>query len=420
MTRADARALLPIGAILGLAFVLRVALRAADGAASFWVNGYAFYFTFARSIAAGRGYALANGRPTAWRVPFYPAFIAAVTHGRPDFWSLLVAQALVSTGTVACAYALATQLFDRRTGLVAAALTALYPYYAWHDTALQETGLMTFLSAFAVVLLYAARRSRRPWMAAATGLVLGVGVLTRPTILPFAAFAPLWLLLPAGAGDRLGRRIAGAVLLVAVLALTVSPWLARNHALTGRWTLSTDQGGAVFYGNNPQTFAFYPKRSIDLSAAAARAALPEADRAALRHMTPVEQSDWLLRRGLAYVAAHPGAFVVDAVRKNVAAFGVLPSPRHDWKTDGMAALSYGPILLLALVGAWRTRRRWRALLPIYVQFAAFAAVTGVLWGHSSHRAFLDVYLIVFAAHVLVASWPRVRAAWPSARAPRPA
>ena len=65
------------------------------------------------------------------------------------------------------------------------------------------------------------------------------------------------------------------------------------------------------------------------------------------------------------------------------------------------ALSYGPLALLALAGAWRTRRRWRELLPIYPLFAIFAPITAVLWGHSSHRSALDVYLIVLAAPVQV-------------------
>ena len=84
------------------------------------------------------------------------------------------------------------------------------------------------------------------------------------------------------------------------------------------------------------------------------------------------------------------------------------------------ALAYGPMLLLGLVGMWRTRWRWREFLPVYANFVLFAGITGVLWGHSSHRAFLDVYFIIFAASVIVALLPKIRAALPSARAQHPA
>jgi hypothetical protein len=36
------------------------------------------------------------------------------------------------------------------------------------------------------------------------------------------------------------------------------------------------------------------------------------------------------------------------------------------------------------------------------QFLIFIAATGLLWAHTSHCAYLDVYLIVFAAIALTA------------------
>ena len=400
-----------LGVILFVAFVVRVAARAASGPTFFWKNSYIFYFDLAHSLATGHGYALPDGRATAFRVPFYALFVAGATRGTMDFWSLLIAQALVSTGTVACAAALAAQLFGRRAALVAGVLTAFYPYYLWHDTSLQETGLLTFLTVLAMVLLFAARRHGSVVLAAATGLVLGLDILTRSIVLPFALFAVVWLMLPGPTNGSTRRRFTAGALCLGLLVTTLSPWLVRNHDLTGRWTLSTEFGAAMFYGNNPQTFAFYPERSIDLSAAAARAALTPAETAAWNGLRNDEagQSDWLMRRGLGYIIADPARFVIGAVRKNIAAFGVVPSPRHDWKTDLVQGGSYGLVLLLGVAGLWQTRRRWRDLLPVYAQFVLFAGITGVLWGHSSHRAFLDVYLIVFASHTLaILARPRSR------------
>jgi hypothetical protein len=196
--------------------------------------------------------------------------------------------------------------------------------------------------------------------------------------------------------------------------------LIRAQHITGRYTLGTEFGAAVFGGNNAVTFRFYPRQSIDLSRHLAFRSITPADRAELRPFRGHEaaMSDWYLKRGLRYIAADPGRFVAGAVRKNIAAFGILPSPRHDWKTDGLQALAYGPILLLGLIGLWRTRSRWRELLPVYANFILFAGITGVLWGHSSHRAFLDVYFIIFAASVIVAMLPKIRAVWPSVPAPR--
>ncbi|WP_404367375.1 glycosyltransferase family 39 protein [Sphingomonas sp. MMS24-J45] len=414
---AGARFRWAIGAIVLVAFVLRVVARAAGGAAGFWTNSYFLFFMLAKQLAEGHGYAFPGFPPTAFRVPFYPIFLAAVTQGRQDFWAVLIAQALVSAGTVACVAWLARLWFGRPVALVAAWITALYPYYLWHDTALQETGFFTFLATLAMALVVVTQRRRGLAVALLAGLVLGLAILTRATLMPFALFAVFWLLMPDRAGAPLRRRMVTALLCLAALGATLSPWLIRAHQITGRYTLGTEFGAAVWGGNNPMTFRFYPRQSIDLSRRAAILSLTRADRAQLMPLrdNEAEVSDWFLRRGLSYIYADPARFMIGAMRKNIAAFGVLPSPRHDWKTDAVQALAYGPMLVLGLIGLWRTRSRWREFLPVYGNFLLFAGITGVLWGHSSHRAFLDVYLIIFASSVIVPTLHRIGGAAPVQR-----
>jgi hypothetical protein len=49
------------------------------------------------------------------------------------------------------------------------------------------------------------------------------------------------------------------------------------------------------------------------------------------------------------------------------------------------------------------RKAWREHMIIYALFVSFAAVTAVFFGHTSHRSYLDVYWIVFAAG-LMSGW----------------
>jgi hypothetical protein len=69
-------------------------------------------------------------------------------------------------------------------------------------------------------------------------------------------------------------------------------------------------------------------------------------------------------------------------------------------------------MILGLWGMWASRRHWREHSIFYAQFVAFAAVTAVFVGHTSYRAYLDVYWIVFAAGVLaeadLARWFRMK------------
>jgi hypothetical protein len=54
-------------------------------------------------------------------------------------------------------------------------------------------------------------------------------------------------------------------------------------------------------------------------------------------------------------------------------------------------------MALGLWGMWTGRRKWREHLIFYILFVTFAAVTTIFFGHTNYRAYLDVYLIVFAA-----------------------
>jgi len=376
---------------IALAFLLRVVVRLHSGAADFWINGYGFFFSMARDLAQGRG------MPTAFRVPLYPVFLAILTGGRELFWPVLIAQSAIGAATAWLAAVLAAEMFNSETAAVAACITAIYPYYVVHDTALQETGLFTFLTLACIISLRP-NYGKSGLRGIGPGLLLAADVLNRVTIAPFAVVAPFFL----------PRR--AAILCAIVLLLGVSPWLIHNYRLTGSLTLSSETGMQLWDGNNPLTFSYYPRKSIDKSKAAAFEALSPSDRAELEALGSNEAAAdrWFLRKGVDYIVEHPATAVIGAFRKLWAAFGWLPSPRKGTFGDIIIAASYGPIMILGLMGMWMMRGHWREDFSIYALFISFAALTAFFFGHTSHRVYLDVYWIVFASGAIVQLWNRYR------------
>ncbi len=385
-----------------LAFALRLSARLHTGIADFWVNGYSFFFEMARNLAAGKGIAI-EGVPTAFRVPLYPILLAGLTMGHKAFWPIAITQSLIGAGTAFCAALLARQMFRgpaaARAATLTAAITAVYPYYLVHDTAMEETSLFTLLTLGAVVLLRQAAQTAKATPGAFAGLLLGLDVLTRATIAPFALVAPLWLIWR--------KRTRAGVVCALLLVLTAAPWLWRNYMLFGTATLSTETGIEIWNGNNGFLFSHYPEESSDLSKAEALEALSIPDQQYLERIANDEErtNRWFFHRALEYMKSHPGQTVIDGLRKNAAAFYWLPSPRHGWAANLVYAMSYGPVMLAGLWGMWRRRSCWRQDSLVYVLFAAFVMVTAVFWAHTSHRVYLDVYWIVFAAGLLAKAPP---------------
>jgi 4-amino-4-deoxy-L-arabinose transferase-like glycosyltransferase len=383
------------------AFVLRLVARVVQGIDLFWVNGYTFFFDIAENIAGGKGIAAANGVPTAFRVPLYPIFLAALTLGHHWFWPIVIAESLIGAATAFCAALLAQQIFSgaagRHAAILSALITAIYPYYVIHDTALQETSLFTLLTLIAVLLALRVARNGGLRAALFCGLVLGLDVLTRSPIAPFAALVPIWLVTR--------RRVAPALLCAMMLVVTVSPWLIRNYRLTGEPVLTTEAGFELGNGNNPMLFDYYPMQSVDVSIAANQDALSTQDQRQLAELGTNEAAvdHWYRQRAIQYIRAHPWLTVINGLRKIGATFDWLPTPRRSRAQAIVHALSFGPVLLLGLWGMWRHRTHWREDSLIYLLFAQFVLVTAVYFGQTNHRVFLDVYLIVFAADAIADS-----------------
>jgi hypothetical protein len=165
----------------------------------------------------------------------------------------------------------------------------------------------------------------------------------------------------------------------------------------------------LWVGNNAYTFSRYPIESIDKSTNVAIGALDPAALEYLRRVGPnsPQFDHWFYVSAMDYITAHPWLTVWRDVRKIVIAFSVLPSPRHSTVGNLLYLLSYGPVLVLAVAGMVWTRSGWREQSGVYLLFVAFGIVAAAFFSHTSHRAYLDIYLIVFAA-AAVDRWQRTR------------
>jgi 4-amino-4-deoxy-L-arabinose transferase-like glycosyltransferase len=110
--------------LLGL--LIRIAWVIIDPAQP--VSDFAWYDQVARDLATGVGYAISGGKPTAYRPPAYPLFLAGIYHLIND--SLLAGRlgnAFLGAATVLMTYYLARRNFSHREAVWGAALVAFTP-----------------------------------------------------------------------------------------------------------------------------------------------------------------------------------------------------------------------------------------------------------------------------------------------------
>ena len=201
-----------------------------------------------------------SGRLTAYWPVGYPALLSAGYRlGGSSGVVNPVLQIALSIATALIVASIGTAAFGAHIGRVAALLLAVYPNHVFYST-------LYLRAAFLFP------RYRRDWAAcleapemdgtrkqllffAAAGVSLGLAALARSVIVLFPAVLPIWFLTQRWPISKVLTRTA---LIMLCAALAVGPWLARNHAVTKKWsTISTNGGDTFWVGNYPGALGGY-------------------------------------------------------------------------------------------------------------------------------------------------------------------
>jgi Dolichyl-phosphate-mannose-protein mannosyltransferase len=383
------------------AFATRVLARAWRGEADFLEFGYTFYLDLAANWLVGHGLCSAIAQDCAKRMPLYPLFLAPFVWSGWLYPGIMLVQAAIGAAVVWPAWKLGQLWFGNRAGLAAAAITAFAPYAVVHDTALQDTVLVNALVFLGVWLLVAGSRRRSSvWALTSGSTALALAVLTTARVAFVLPAAALWVLVTAwGALDGAWRRIVAVGL---PMVLLIGLWLLRNFLIVGAPVLTTERGSSLWWGNSPVTMQYFPRRSIDLAAAASVGILSAEQRKDLEAAGSNEIAvDRLLGQwGAAYVRDHPWVTAGRALRKLAVVAGAELSPARSLLVQAGYTLVYGSLQVLAAVGLWRARRLWREQALLWFMLLGFLVTTAVFWAHTSHRSVMDAFVFGYAAAAL--------------------
>ena len=374
--------------------------------------------TFARTLVASGTFGFLPEVPSAYTQPLYAWFLAALYWPLERSWVVVgVAQILLAVATALLVLAIGSHLSSVRTGVIAALVATLHPYLVWHDVHVNREIVDGVLLAAIVLLALLAHDRRSTWLAVGAGAVTGVAILSnaRLVLLPLvvAPFAA-WRIRPTR------HAVAVAVLAIVAAAAVVAPWVARNRAVIGCATITTDTR-ALWKANNPATYDVlarggwiddvpdlpgvppWPEKAAAISVAAAKA------------VDECAQATFYRDEVIDFWRDEPG----EKARLAVQAVGMLWSPflsvdADDPGQQGASDLvqrTVEPAFVLALYalalwGAFLAPRRLVVLAGVLLGFNTLMAM--VFAGTVRYRAPWDFLLAVLAAFALERVWDLVR------------
>ena len=215
------------------------------------------YHQWAEKIAAGT-----FDSDTVYAFAPLPAYLMAMVYRifSPDI--VFIRWMNIGLGTLTCLliYFIGVELKDRRTGILAALVAALYKPFIFYSIVPLKAALSTFLFAgFVLFLVRSIKRSA--WIASLiSGILLGLMVNVRPQVLVLLPCVPpalAWIQRKNSINDVL--KLAGCWAIGVLIA--VSPFLIRNVRMADTWALTTTQTGFNLYqanrtdGDGPVAFA---------------------------------------------------------------------------------------------------------------------------------------------------------------------
>ncbi|MBI4888124.1 MAG: glycosyltransferase family 39 protein [Acidobacteria bacterium] len=364
-----------------------------------------------------------EGLPSAAYDPLYAVWLSLARWISGD--RILVVQALQAcidaVGAVGV-FVLATSLTGRRrAALLAAALYASYPLLVHHAVVADEFSLLSvLLIAFAATVVSGATVRH----AALAGVWLGLAILTRSMVAPLVGLTAGLLLLD--------RRYMAALVLVATTVAVVSPWVVRNHALTGSvWP--TRGGENLYHGNSPYTAALLPEYNTDLlwehGAAIVRQQRPDlfdpAAEAGLDRFYmalawngmrahPVDAGRLMLMKAVYFfwprlVPSRVRRDETQVVFEPGGRVRVTDSPSRPLLEEIGYSVPYAIVLSAALGGVWRRRASLRRDAVLWCIVLTFTATAAIFFPATRYRVPMEFVLLFYAAVALDALMDSFRA-----------
>jgi len=345
------------------------------------------YHAEARFLADGEGFRrYLTDVPTAEHPPLHVVLLAGFdlvgAHSTAVQKALL---GLVGSVTVATIGFLGRAVKDERTGLIAAALAAVYPMLWLPDAALMSETTSMLLTALALLIAYRERTTRN---AVLLGLVIGLGALTRGELIGLLALLAL-------------NRRHGWIALLAC-ALTLAPWTIRNALTFERPVLISSNTGGLLAGANCDRSYYGPEIGtwvID---------------PCLHDRPPGDEAEadaGYRDRGLDYAREHLDRLplvmlvrlgrVLDVYRPWTQGVFFQQAEGRNPRAAKAGLIFYWLLLPLGIAGAVLTGRRG---VPLLIPVGLLVLVAVFTYGSTRFRTTAEPSLVVFSALALRRAW----------------
>lgn len=390
------------------------------------------YHSLALRVLGGHGFTFEKawwpvtkaGEPTAHWSFLYTTYLTLVyaIFGPHPVVARLIQALIVGVLQPYLAYLIASRIFNRAIGLVAAGLTAFYAYFVYYaGTLMTEPFYITALMAsLYLAIILTSQISEKPdispdlghyGIAIAFGLSLGIAVLLRQLFILILPFFYAWIFY-ANRKYSFRRTLKISIISGLVVLAMIVPFTVYNYQRFGEFVLlNTNSGYALFWANHP----IHGTRFIPILPSETYRELIPKD---LVNLDEAVLDKALLSRGIQFILNNPVRYIQLSISRIPAYFMFWPSAESSTISNLSRVTSFGillPFMLYGIVRSFSFRRNKTVsaflsspLFLLYLFIFVYTAIHLLSWALIRYRLPVDAILLIFAGLAVVDLFNRVK------------
>jgi len=367
----------------------------------------AFYNKWALSIAGGQW--LGEGIFDA--LPLYPYVLGIIFNlfGYDLFIARLV-EIVIGSFSCVLLYLLAKEIFSKRVGIAAAIISILYAPFIFYSGIFVPAVFVVFLYLGTLLIFVKAIQRPTKLKFFLFGIIAGLAVMTRASILIFMLFALVWVMIISV--DK-KRAVTNVLLALTGTMLVIMPVVLRNYIVSRDVVFLTSHAGMNLYiGNNDKADGMFkaPGWARSNIGGLQADAKTIAERELGRSLKSSEVSRHYTSKAISFVKNNPDKFLRLLWRKlliflnkreiyDVAYYSVY---REKIPLLRFPFITFFLVGTLGLAGLFIALTAWKKVMPLYLFTFTYTLSILLYFVNSRYRVPFAIAMVLFSGFFI--SW----------------
>lgn len=340
--------------------------------------------------------------------PLYPILcILTYALSGHSFFVMAVIASIISSLICVVIFFLGRDLFGAKVGFLAGVLTILHPGLVVYTSKFHPLVLDSLLFCVVIRMLIKTRKKPDYLNQLKLGLIFGLTMLSRSTILLFLPVSWLWL-----------KRKSSSFFIIFIFTsiIVLTPWLVRNYIIHKKILIVSSSANVFWRGNNPLATgtSLGPSGKPMLEEAGDIMSL-------IYGKTEIEQNRIFIDASLRFIKNNPSKFIKLTLKKLYYFWWFSPDSGSEYKKEWLVIYRafYSLALLFAISGFFGFRNleppiRYDIAIVLLLMLTISLAQS-LFYVEIRHRWAIEPLMLIFTAKGLVYAGEKIKEKFPRTR-----